>query len=124
MPIGGVLRAKHWYSLALSQSSSRHPFAAGVVVAHLQDAVESLAYTVAAQLGANLRPNANFHDYWDEVAKLGGKRLPYKSEMSELNHARVGFKHKGTLPAERDAERFVRAAHRGLSEILCLSRLH
>jgi hypothetical protein len=36
--------------------------------------------------------------------------------MGALNHARVGFKHKGNLPPEREAQRFIRDTHQFLTE--------
>lgn len=111
----GALRAKHFYSLAVDNSASRHPLAAGVVVSHLQDAVEALAYTIAQHVSADIGGDPSFHKYWKAIGEPG-KRLPYLGEMSELNHARVGFKHKGVPVSEQATEKYIRDAHRFLVE--------
>lgn len=36
--------------------------------------------------------------------------------MQDLNHARVGFKHRGVIPAETEAERFLKLSHLFLTE--------
>lgn len=115
--IEGCLRAKHFYSLASEYSTSRHPLAGGVTVSHLQDAVEALAYTIALDVGAAIGQAPAFNQYWEAIVKVTStKRLPYQGEMNELNHARVGFKHKGVVVSEHSVEKFLRNTHRFLVE--------
>lgn len=114
MSHSGVIRAKHWFYLASEQLASRHPFAAGVAVSLLQDSVESLAHTAAAQVNASLPAKAAFVDYWDKFP--GPKTLPFRTEMVALNAARVNYKHHGGLPANDEAERYAVDAHRFLVE--------
>jgi hypothetical protein len=110
----GVVRAKHWYALAAEQTTSRHPLAAGVTVSLLQDSVESLAHAAAGAVKIDISAKAAFIDYWDKFP--GPKKLPYRTEMSSLNNARVLYKHHGVLPAPAEAERLSVLAHRFLVE--------
>jgi hypothetical protein len=110
-----IIRVKFLYRAASDELDAGHPFAAGMAISLLQDAVEALAHEAAASVNATLKPRANFLDHWDAVAATG-KSLPYKIEMTELNQARVGFKHLGVNPAISDAEKHMAAAHRFLVE--------
>jgi hypothetical protein len=114
MSNSGVIRAKHWFFLASEQLSSRHPLAAGVAVSLLQDSVESLAHSAAGNVNASLPARASFVDYWDKLP--GPKKLPYRTEMTALNNARVSYKHHGVLPATNEAERLAVLAHQFLVE--------
>jgi hypothetical protein len=40
----------------------------------------------------------SFMEFWDKVKKSGRREPGHKSPMERLNHLRVSFKHKGTLP--------------------------
>jgi hypothetical protein len=114
MSYSGVIRAKHWYTLAIEQLASRHPLSAGVAVSLLQDSVESLAHAAAGEVKADIPARAAFVDYWDKFN--GPMKLPYRTEMASLNNARVSYKHHGVLPAPAEAERFAVLAHRFLVE--------
>jgi hypothetical protein len=114
MAYSGVIRSKHWFSLATDQLASRHPFAAGVAVSLLQDSVESLAHAAAGQVNASLPAKGAFVDYWDKFPP--SKTLPFRTEMTALNNARVQYKHHGGLPASDEAERYAVDAHRFLVE--------
>jgi hypothetical protein len=86
-----------------------------MAVSLLQDAVEAMAHEVAGSVHAKIGPRANFLDHWDAVTSAsGGRSLPCRIEMTELNAARVGFKHQGVNPALSDAEKHRVAAHRFL----------
>jgi hypothetical protein len=112
-----LVRVKFLYRAAVDELDSGHPFAAGMAISLLQDAVEAMAHEAAASVHATIGARANFLDHWDAVASAGaGKKLPYKIEMTELNVARVGFKHQGVNPATSDAEKHGTAAHRFLAE--------
>jgi hypothetical protein len=111
-----IIRVKFLQRAALDQLNSGHPFAAGMAVSLLQDAVEAMAHEAAARVGAGAGPNTSFLGHWEAVAKAGPKRLPYKDEMGQLNVARVGFKHHGVNPDIADAERRAIEAHRFLVE--------
>jgi hypothetical protein len=115
--VNQIVRVKFLYRAALDQWESGHPFAAGMAISLLQDAVEAMAHDAAASLGASARAGAGLLDYWDAVAKSqSGKVLPYKIEMAALNAARVGFKHHGAEHAPAEVEKHVLAAHRFLQE--------
>jgi hypothetical protein len=111
-----IIRVKFLYRAAMDVLESGQPFAAGMAVSGLQDAVEAMAHEAAALVGANVGPKTFFLEHWEQVAKVSGnaKRLAFKSEMSDLNAARVGFKHQGNSPDIADAEKHALAAHRFL----------
>jgi hypothetical protein len=112
-----IIRTKFLYRAALNELDSGHPFAAGMAVSLLQDAVEAMAHEAAASVNAQLKSHASFLEHWDAVAKSGSpKRLAFKIEMTELNTARVAFKHQGVNHALSEAEKQCSAAHRFLVE--------
>lgn len=112
-----IIRTKFLYRAAVNELDSGHPFAAGMAISLLQDAVEAMAHDAAASVNAQLKVHANFLEHWDAVAKSSaGKQLPYKIEMTELNAARVSFKHLGVSPSLSEADKQRLAAHRFLVE--------
>jgi hypothetical protein len=112
-----IIRTKFLYRAAVNELDSGHPFAAGMAISLLQDAVEAIAHEAAATVNAQLKIHANFLEHWDAVTRSGsGKQLPYKIEMTELNAARVNFKHLGVTPSLSEAEKQRLAAHRFLVE--------
>jgi hypothetical protein len=115
--VSRIIRTKFLYRAAVNELDSGHPFAAGMAISLLQDAVEAMAHEAAASVNAQLRAHTNFLEHWDAVTKSGsGKQLPYKIEMTELNAARVNFKHLGVSPSLSEAEKQRLAAHRFLVE--------
>jgi len=99
-----IIRTKFLYRAAVNELDSGHPFAAGMAISLLQDAVEAMAHEAAASVNAQLKTHTNFLEHWDAVAKsASGKQLPYKIEMTELNAARVNFKHLGVNPSLPEA---------------------
>ena len=110
------IRTKFLYRSAVDELDSGHPFAAGMAVSLLQDAVEAMAHDAAASVNAPIGGNARFLEHWDVLERAGGKRLPYKLEMAALNAARVAFKHQGVSPSIAEVERQITAAHRFLIE--------
>lgn len=112
-----IIRTKFLYRAAINELDSGHPFAAGMAISLLQDAVEAMAHEAAASVNVPLPARSNFLDHWDAVAKSSsGNQLPYKIEMTELNAARVAFKHLGVNPALSEAEKQRLSAHRFLVE--------
>lgn len=112
-----IIRTKFLYRAAVNELDSGHPFAAGMAISLLQDAVEAMAHEAAAFVNAQLKAHTNFLEHWDAVTRGGsGKQLPYKIEMTELNAARVNFKHLGVSPSLSEAEKQRLAAHRFLVE--------
>lgn len=90
-------------------------FDTGLAVSLFQDAAEIAAQAATKIVGA--KPGATFLDHWNQVAQAGKPAprdmLPMKTEMTQLNMARVNFKHHGNPPAyadgfQRDVERFLR----------------
>lgn len=112
-----IIRTKFLYRAAVNELDSGHPFAAGMAISLLHDAVEAMAHEAAASVNAPLPVRSNFLDHWEAVAKSSsGKQLPYKIEMTELNAARVAFKHLGVNPALSEAEKQRLSAYRFLVE--------
>jgi hypothetical protein len=76
-----------------------------------------MAHDAAAFVNAPLKHHSSFLGHWDAVANCGSaKQLPYKTEMDELNTARVAFKHQGVNASVSEAEKQRTAAHRFLVE--------
>jgi hypothetical protein len=112
-----IIRTKFLYRAAVSELDSGHPFAAGMAISLLQDAVEAMAHEAAASVNAEISARANFLDHWVAVAKVGnGKTLPDRVQMADLNAARVAFKHQGVNPSLAEAEKQRLSARRFLTE--------
>lgn len=115
--MSSIVRVKFLYRAALDQWESGHPYAAGMTISLLQDAVEAMAHDAAASVRANPRSGAGLFDYWEAISKVkNGKELPCKVEMGALNSARVGFKHHGTEHSPSEVEKHIAAAHRFLQQ--------
>lgn len=109
-----LIRSKYWFLLARNQLLERHPFSAGIVVSLLQDAAEIMCHAVAMKVGAQTKPHMSFPQYWEIVKNPAS--LPLRTEMGDLNTARVSYKHRGVLPDIAEAERFIMLTHQFLTE--------
>ncbi len=68
-------------------------FSHGVAVSHFHDAAEIAARTSALKVGAPIKPDTNFLDYWSKtneccVRQNLGIQLRHHAEMGDLNEAR------------------------------------
>lgn len=77
-------------------------FSHGVAVSHFHDAVEIAARAAAISVGAPVKPDTNFLDYWSKTndwceREKRTPRLRHHAEMGDLNEARRYFKHRGKL---------------------------
>lgn len=113
--ISDALLAKFFFVRGCGYVPFGTAFDRGLAVSLFQDAAEIGARAATKAVGA--KPGASFLDYWDQVTKAGHPaprhELPMKAEMSQLNAARVNFKHQGNPPAyadgfQRDVEKFLR----------------
>lgn len=105
--------------------SKVEPYSAGLAISLYQDAVESMAWSVAKAVDAKIPKKAAFEDYWQFVEASPKKPenvtgLPLKAKMLDLNQARVAFKHYGMVPAHGEAERFSAYAAEFLEETASL----
>ena len=94
-------------------------FDKGLAVSLFQDSIEICARAATKAVGAE--PGRTFTAYWQQVVKAAKDaprdKLPMLAEMSQLNAARVAFKHHGNPPAyadgfQRDCEEFLRLVMR------------
>jgi hypothetical protein len=113
-----LMLAKYLFGQGEKALDIRNPMACGVAISHFQDAVEMLLWTAVKQrdLG-NARKEMSFFDLWKSVeGSLRDAKLPHYSSMTELNNARVNFKHFGNLPEPSDAEKFLSYTREFLTE--------
>jgi hypothetical protein len=102
-----LLLVKYLYQQGEDALSERGMFSAGLAVSLFQDAVESLAWTIAKEVDADIKERDGFEGYWEAVKhgknNPARKELPPKTKMRDLNKARVNFKHYGVIPADGEA---------------------
>jgi hypothetical protein len=60
------------------------------------DSVEIFQLVVLDSLNASTK--FEFMDFWERVKTKTGKEPPYKDRFGQLNHMRVGFKHRAISP--------------------------
>lgn len=112
MELNQLVLCKQLYNEAEGYLSRKESVAFGLAVSISQDAVELFLRAVIKQLPSNgQKPPDEFikcMDYIDAAASgEDGRRVPFRARMSELNKARVNFKHYGLVPSELDAVRLV-----------------
>lgn len=114
--ISDALLAKFFFIRGCGYVPFGTAFDKGLAVSLFQDAAEIAVRAAAKVVGAT--PPRTFLDFWKEIAKAGKPaprdQLPMNAEMSQLNQARINFKHHGNPPAyadgfQRDCERFLRS---------------
>lgn len=90
--------------------SENSPVSSGLAISLFQDAVESIIWTIAKEVEAEVKGNVSFEQFWNIIpqAKKNTQHieLPLSAKMHELNKARVNFKHYGILPAQTEATKF------------------
>lgn len=77
----------------------------GLAVSLYQDAVELYLWSVVKKLNVQVKEKAGFLDYINAL-QSEGHNVSYRNGLSELNTARVNFKHYGNFPAESDVAKF------------------
>lgn len=112
MELNQLVLCRQLYSEAESFLSRKEGVAFGLAVSIAQDAVELFLRAVIKQLpSSGQRPPEEFIKCMDYIdAAASGKdehRVPFRARMSELNKARVSFKHYGLMPNEADAARLI-----------------
>ena len=111
LPIDQLTISKYLLSKAEKLADELHPLSAGLAISLMQDVVESILWCVAKHVDATVNDNTSFSKFWSLVKdahKNPNKlQLPLSAKMTELNKARVGFKHYGILPATSEATKFL-----------------
>ncbi|MCA8115575.1 hypothetical protein [Burkholderia cepacia] len=112
MELNQLVLCKQLYNEAEGFLSRKESVAFGLAVSIAQDAVELFLRAVIKQLPSNgQKPPEEFikcMDYIDAAASgKEDRRVPFRARMSELNKARVNFKHYGLVPNEADAARLL-----------------
>ena len=88
--------AKYLYGTAVDRLRSTSPIVAAEALLRVHDSVEIFQLVVLDNL--NVSSKFEFMKFWEEVKNKTGKEPPYKDRFGQLNHMRVGFKHKGVAP--------------------------
>jgi hypothetical protein len=84
------------YSNAVDGLHSTSPIVAAEALLRVHDAVEIFQLVVLDNLGVSGK--FEFMDFWGKVRTKTDKEPPYKDRFGQLNHMRVGFKHKAIVP--------------------------
>ncbi len=114
-----LVLAKYLFGQGEKVLNRRSAMACGVAISHFQDAVEMLLWVAIKEknLKCNNGERASLLDMWNAVNDyLPDGELPHRACMTELNKARVGFKHYGILPAPSEAEKFLAYARLFLAD--------
>ena len=88
--------AKYLHGTAADGLHSTSPIVAAEALLRVHDSVEIFQLVVLDSLNASTK--FEFMDFWERVKTKTGKEPPYKDRFGQLNHMRVGFKHKGVAP--------------------------
>ena len=96
-------------------SRKRSDVANGLAVSLYQDAVELYLWSLVKKLNVQIKEKAGFLDYISALQSQG-HNVSYRNGLSELNTARVNFKHYGNFPAASDVTKFSVLTNEFLSE--------
>lgn len=92
---------RYLYREGIEQSRQPAPLRSRAITS-FHDAVENYVGLVAQHLGADLKKNSDFLQYWDSVSPYFV--LPKREQMKRMNDARVALKHNGTFPSAHQIE--------------------
>jgi hypothetical protein len=92
---------RYLYREGIEQSRQPAPLRSRAITS-FHDAVENYVGLVAQHLGAELKKNSDFLQYWDSVSPYFV--LPKRDQMKRMNDARVALKHNGTFPSAHQIE--------------------
>ncbi|MET7776311.1 hypothetical protein ABZU94_10460 [Streptomyces mirabilis] len=92
---------RYLYREGIEQSRQPAPLRSRAITS-FHDAVENYVGLVAQHLGAELKKNSDFLQYWDSVSPYF--LLPKREQMKRMNDARVALKHNGTFPSAHQIE--------------------
>lgn len=95
-------------SEALRANSDGAPFATGRAVSVLQDAIELYLRALGEQFHAQVKSKSSFEELVSEVVKsIAPGTLPFRSSLTQLNAARVNFKHHAIPPAPEVSQKLL-----------------
>jgi HEPN domain-containing protein len=93
------------------QLERQDDFGNGLAVSLAQDAAELFLRAVARKIDATIERNGGFDKLIKAIndkAKCDKEKVIHMERLENLNKARIAFKHSGTAPSRKDAERLVR----------------
>lgn len=98
----------------------RTPFSAGVAISLMQDACELTLKAIVKERGIHVREPSQFEDVLKALGDVKEGQthpaLPMRTKLFELNRARVGFKHHGTVPSVETGEKLTRYGNSFLTQ--------
>lgn len=105
-----LVYAKYLYWQGCEILEKGLPVSLGLSILNFQDSVEMVLRAIAEDVHANVKEKTAFDQLIDEIEKATKNEIqvPYKSSLTQLNKARVGFKHFGLAPSSDDAQKFRR----------------
>ena len=120
-----IILAKSLHKAAEAACASRNDqmtFTRGILLLH--DAAEALLGAVADHLNASLTGNQYLLDYYDliEKAEKQARKVPYRTQMRNLNTLRNDAKHHGILPDSKSNAHFPTTVY-ALCEEVCQTYL-
>lgn len=77
----------------------------GLAVSLYQDAVELYLWSLVKKLNITVKEKAGFLAYINDLC-AHDHNLLYRNQLTELNTARISFKHYGNFPAASDVVKF------------------
>lgn len=103
--------AKYLFLKGQDELGSASQYAAGVATNHFQDSAELFLRVIAEYLGALIRPETNFYQLIDAIDKQavidGKEKIWSRTQLTQLNRARVNFKHFGTPTGIDEVRKYV-----------------
>jgi hypothetical protein len=88
--------AKYLYGTAVDGLHSTSPIVAAEALLRAHDSIEIFQLVVLDSL--NLSTKFEFMEFWERVKSKTSKEPPFKDRFGQLNHMRVGFKHRAVCP--------------------------
>lgn len=108
--IDRLVCAKYLYIKGREELESNSNYASGIATLNFQDSAELTLIVIAEYLHVSLRGNEAFNhiiDLIDEKAEEKGiEKLTHRSNLIQLNKARVTFKHYAVRPEIEDVKKF------------------
>jgi hypothetical protein len=112
--------AKMLYKAGEASCASRNDhmaFTKGILLLH--DAAEAVLGAIADHMNAKLTGNRYLLDYYDliEAADSQKRKVPYSTQMRNLNTLRNNAKHQGILPDPKNNSHFPQTVYALISEL-------
>ena len=114
--MNSVILSKLLYQRAVESYVPSDSFSHGLTVSLLQDSAEMLVWAMVKHVDANVKSKDGFVVLVENLDKNHGG-IDLKSQIFELNSARVNFKHYGNIPSSNDIPKFINSCY----DFLCLN---